>query len=159
MKGNSKYDKIKPANSSKIYYTVKSGDNIGYISGWYDVNISDIKHWNNIKGNRIKEGQKLLIYVPKNKAPVYEKVNSMTFYEKQKSNWKKELSANAGNSSNVQETEGEYIIYTVKSGDTLWDIARQYPGISDHDIKVLNNISDENNISPGQKLKIKKINN
>jgi membrane-bound lytic murein transglycosylase D len=159
VKGNSKYDKIKPANSSKIYYTVKSGDNIGYISGWYDVNISDIKHWNNIKGNRIKEGQKLLIYVPKNKAPVYEKVNSMTFYEKQKSNWKKELSANAGNSSNVQEAEGEYIIYTVKSGDTLWDIARQYPGISDHDIKVLNNISDENNISPGQKLKIKKINN
>jgi len=153
----SKNGKVKPGNSSKISYTVKSGDNIGYISDWFDVAVSDIKNWNNINGNRIREGQRLTVYVPKKREHIYQKVNELTFNEKQGGNWKNKVERTAVNNEEKLPTEGNYIIYTVKSGDTLWDIARKYPGTSNNDIKVLNNIANEKSIAPGQKLKIKKI--
>ncbi|MDP5097255.1 MAG: LysM peptidoglycan-binding domain-containing protein [Flavobacterium sp.] len=43
--------------------------------------------------------------------------------------------------------------YTVKSGDSLYSIAKQFPGISAEDIKKWNDISSDN-IQPGMKLKI-----
>ncbi len=35
----------------KLYYTVQSGDNVGYIADWYDVRASDLRYWNNISRN------------------------------------------------------------------------------------------------------------
>ncbi len=145
-------------NMSKLYYTVKSGDNLGYISEWYHVRISDLRYWNNIRNNLIRSGQRLVIYVPKNKASRYSKINSMTFAEKQRM-----IGKYVANSNQASATTGisqkldfdNYIYYTVREGDTLWDIAKKYPGISDDDIKQLNNISDVSKIKPGQKLKIK----
>jgi membrane-bound lytic murein transglycosylase D len=143
---------------SKLYYTVKSGDNLGYISEWYHVRISDLRYWNNIRRNLIRSGQKLVIYVPKNKDSMYRKIDSMTFAEKQKTIGK-DVSTTAQSTQVSGISTGldfnDYIYYTVREGDTLWDIAKKYPGISDDDIKRLNNISDASKIKPGQKLKIK----
>lgn len=144
-----------PSNSVKIYYTVKSGDNLGYIAEWYNVHVSDLRKWNNIRWNLIKTGQKLKIYVPSNKAGHYRRINSLSFAQKQKMAGK--LVPNNSPSSTSSNSEGKgYIYYTVKSGDTLWNIAREYPGVSDDDIMKLNNISNASKISPGQILKIKK---
>lgn len=44
--------------------------------------------------------------------------------------------------------------YKVKSGDTLWSIARKYPGVSHIDIQKANRLGDAGRIQPGQKLKI-----
>lgn len=44
--------------------------------------------------------------------------------------------------------------YKVKSGDTLWSIARRYPGVSHIDIQRANRLGDAGRIQPGQKLKI-----
>ena len=52
------------SGKSKIHYTVKTGDNLGFISTWFRVKLSDIRQWNNIRGNLIRVGQKLTIYVP-----------------------------------------------------------------------------------------------
>ncbi|MBT3424607.1 MAG: LysM peptidoglycan-binding domain-containing protein, partial [Bacteroidetes bacterium] len=49
----------------------------------------------------------------------------------------------------------DLITYTVKEGDTLWAIARQFPGVTPYDIMQLNEI-DEESIKPGQQIKIKK---
>lgn len=49
----------------KIRYKVRNGDNLGKIANKYDVNIAQIKKWNNLKSNIIKSGQYLTIY-PKN---------------------------------------------------------------------------------------------
>ena len=50
--------------------------------------------------------------------------------------------------------DGEWIVHTVKSGDTLYSLFRRY-GVSVDEIKRLNGLSS-NTISIGQKLKIKK---
>lgn len=44
--------------------------------------------------------------------------------------------------------------YTVRSGDSLYSIARKYPGVSANDLKKWNDISGTN-IKPGMKLKTK----
>ena len=52
--------------------------------------------------------------------------------------------------------DGEVVYYHVKYGDTLWEIAQKFPGVSDHDIMRLNNIRNASGLKPGQKLKIVK---
>ncbi len=141
-------------NLAKLYYRVKSGDNLGYIAGWYNVRVSDLRYWNNIRRNLIRSGQNLVIYVPKNKVSKYQNINSMTFAEKQKMIGAP-ATVNSTTANTAPPESGDYVYYTVRSGDTLWDIAKQYPGVSDSDIMRLNNISDPSKIKPGQRLKIK----
>jgi membrane-bound lytic murein transglycosylase D len=54
------------------------------------------------------------------------------------------------------ESEGEYIIYTVRNGDNIWNIVKMYDDVSASQVLSLNNISDASRIQVGQKLKIKK---
>ena len=48
----------------------------------------------------------------------------------------------------------EYTFYIVRRGDSLYTIAKQFAGVSDTDIKLLNNIKNARNLVVGQKLKI-----
>jgi membrane-bound lytic murein transglycosylase D len=142
---------------TKIIYTVNDNDNLGFISEWYNVGLSDLRYWNNIYKNSIRSGQKLVIYVDPKKSEYYSKINSMTFAEKQ-ALVGKTIPANSVTAT-VQpfiDTEGEYITYTVKNGDTIWDIAKAFDNVSTTEVLALNNISDAGKIKPGQKLKIKK---
>jgi membrane-bound lytic murein transglycosylase D len=142
----------------KLSYTVKSGDNVGFIADWFDVRSSDLRYWNNISRNMIRIGQKLVIYKPKGKSARYSGLNSMSFTQKQQfagrsTSGGSSESASSG-TSDASDT-GSYITYRVREGDTLWEIARQYPGVSETDIARLNNITNSSKISPGQTLKIK----
>lgn len=143
------------AGKTKVYYTVKSGDNLGFIADWYDVGISDLRYWNNIYRNLIRVGQKLTVFVPSSQKARYEKINSMSFAEKQKANGVKVAASQSSTTVKAHSTkDSDYIYYKVRNGDNLWLIARQFPGISSDDIKRLNNITGTA-ISPGQMLKIK----
>ncbi|MBI1307813.1 MAG: LysM peptidoglycan-binding domain-containing protein [Bacteroidetes bacterium] len=72
------------ASSTKLlYYTVKKGDYLGKIADLYDVNISDIRRWNEIKGDKINVNQRLKIYVPAAKYDQYSGINAMSSYQKQ----------------------------------------------------------------------------
>ncbi len=61
---------------------------------------------------------------------------------------------NAGNTA--MGTDVTYIYHTVKKGDTLWDIAQQYKGVTVEDIKKWNNLGNSSKLQVGQKLKIAK---
>ena len=140
---------------TKLLYTVKDGDNLGFISEWYRVGLSDLRYWNNIYRNTIRVGQKLAIYVEPSKSEYYSKVNGMTFAEKQQMVGKP-VPVNLVTTSLQPGPDGEYITYTVRYGDTIWDIVKKYDNVTTNDVLVLNNISDPGKIKVGQILKIKK---
>ncbi|MDF1547596.1 MAG: transglycosylase SLT domain-containing protein, partial [Bacteroidales bacterium] len=144
----SNYTPPSTENKTKLIYTVKDGDNLGFISDWYDVKIADLKYWNKLRRNTIRVGQNLTVYVPNKKAYKYKDVNKLSIEQKNKVAFK--------NTSNTSVNQGfkydaGYIYYKVKSGDNLWTIAQKYDGVSNLDIKKLNNFtsSDVNNLKPG----------
>ena len=153
-KSRSTYYPSDVKGKEKLIYRVKSGDNLGFISEWYHVRISDLRYWNNIHRNMIRVGQKLVVYVPEGQADFYSNVNSMSFAEKQ--SFKKKAPVTSTRTSSPKVTiSGEYVVYTVRRGDNLWSIARMFPGVSNNDIMKWNNISNSAKIQPGQKLRIK----
>lgn len=107
-------------------YTVKSGDTLSGIATRHGVTVAQLKQWNNLTSNNIKIGQKL-------------KVNSSS------------SSSSAPSSSG----SGDYTTYTVKSGDSFYNIAKNYPGVSAQDIMDFNGLSSSK-IKPGMKIKIPK---
>ena len=154
---------VKPAAPSAddvaLDYTIKTGDNLGYISSWYGVTISSLKDWNGMEGNSLRAGQKLTVYVPKAKADEYRKINSLSFAEKQAIAVKvaEPSSPAAGQIAQAapDATRDQFVLYTVRSGDNLWTIAQKYPGISHEDIMKLNQMTGSR-LQTGQVLKIKR---
>ena len=150
--------KPKPApatsNMTKLIYTVKKGDNVGFISEWYDCGASQVRRWNRI-GNTIRVGQKLKIYKNKKVAHKYQRINTMSFSEKQKfastgvlpTSSSARVAKSNSNSSNIKN-------YKVKKGDSLWQIAQNNPGNSVEGIRKLNKISRRHKLMPGATLKI-----
>lgn len=138
---------------AKVLYTVKSGDNVGFISSWFKVRASDLRYWNNIHRDIIRIGQKLAIYVPEKDKDKYDKVNSMTFAQKQASIGK---SITPSQKPVAKPLDPNYVYYTVRKGDTIWDIAQKYAGISSDEIMKLNKLENDRGLYIGQKLKIKK---
>jgi membrane-bound lytic murein transglycosylase D len=112
------------SNLEKGYHTVKNGENLGLIASKYKCSVSDLKKWNNLSGNTIQPNQKLIVYAPG------------------------EVSGSGNKASNT------YVYYTVRKGDTLWDIAKLYDGVTVEQIKKLNNIDNTKRLKPGQKLKV-----
>lgn len=115
------------AQKKKIIYIVKSGDVLGSIASRHGVGLSELKSWNGLRSNTIRQGQKLIIY----------KKGSVT-------------TSQSKPSSTSANTTPAY--HYVKQGDTLWTISRKYNMTVDQ-IKKLNNLKD-GNIKPGQKIKI-----
>ena len=142
---------------TRLTYIVKEGDNLGYISEWYRVGLSDLRYWNNIYRSTIYIGQKITVYVDPSKSDYYSKVNSMSFAEKQEMAGKTVPVNSVTPSTQIaQETDGEYITYTVRSGDTIWDIVKMFDNVTTTDVLTLNNLSNPDKIQVGQILKIRK---
>jgi membrane-bound lytic murein transglycosylase D len=120
----------------KINYYVKSGDYLGRIAEKFGVSVSQIRSWNNLRGNNLNIGQRLTIY-PRN-------VNAVVENEPKTKNSSQKTSSN--------ETPE---FYRVKPGDSLWIISKKYPGLSVEDIKSLNKLKS-NRLKPGMKLKVSK---
>jgi membrane-bound lytic murein transglycosylase D len=140
---------------TKIMYTVKEGDNLGFISEWYDVGLSDLRYWNNIYRNTIRIGQKLAVFVDPSRSEYYSKVDRMSFADKQQREGKTVPLNNPAAVINSGPAT-EFVTYTVKYGDTIWDIVKMFDNVSTTDVLLLNNISDPGKIQVGQVLKIKK---
>ncbi len=136
----------------KVIYTVKSGDNVGFISSWFKVRSSDLKYWNNIHRNLIRAGQKLAIYVPKKDKAKYGKVNTMSFAQKQTMIGK---SSSFTKKAKAKPLDPNFVYHTVKKGDTLWEIAQKYAGITLSEIMRLNRLANDHSLYIGQHLKIK----
>ena len=146
--GNNSYTAshgVAPAGSVALTYKVKSGDNLGFIADWYDVRVSDLRHWNNIYRNLIRVDQKLTVYVPKDKVNKYKNISTI-----------KTAPTTTAATDVAVDLDAQYEYYQVRTGDNLWVIARRYPGVSADNIKAINKMSS-NDIKPGQYIKIRKV--
>jgi len=130
-----------------LYYQVKPGDNLGYIAEWYDCRASDIRKWNNLRGSTIHPGEKIKIYIPEDQVDRYNDINEMSFRQKQ--------ARKNGESVSSVSTNNGYVFYTVKRGDTLWDIAKKFQNVSARMLKRLNNMPNGKALDPGQRIKVK----
>lgn len=141
-----------PANSTRLNYKVKTGDTIGHIAEWYDVRAWNIRTWNGI-GNTIRLGQNIKVYVPSSQKSHYEQVNSLSFREKQDIESRQKRGENVFLASSTNTGSDGSVSYTVKSNDTLSEIAESF-GVSLSTLRRLNNISGSR-IYAGQVLKVK----
>ncbi|MTI29359.1 lytic transglycosylase domain-containing protein, partial [Xanthovirga aplysinae] len=91
----------------KVVYKVRRGDVLGKIARKYRVRVADLRKWNNIRGNMIRIGQRLSIWVNPSAAPRYGQVAS-----------------NRSKKPVTENINGKKYHY-VQPGDTLWDIAKK----------------------------------
>lgn len=118
-------------NASKTTYTVKSGDNLSFISQKTGVSVENLKKWNDMgKSETIYPGQKLKLEGNNQKSE-----NKVV--QKQKETKKK----SKGKISRI---------HIVQKGESLWDISKKYK-VSIDDIVNWNKL-DGTRIKAGQEL-------
>ncbi len=116
----------------RIRYRVRSGDYLGKIAERYGVGVSQIKRWNGLRSDNLRVGQRLTIFPRKPVTTV----------------------ATTSKETTKTSTQGAGAkVHTVKRGDSLWTISRQYPGVTIENLKQWNGISGSN-LMPGTKLKL-----
>ncbi len=166
---------VAPANSG--YYTVKKGDSLWSIANKYGTTVSKLKELNNLSSNVLQVGQTLKISSNDN-----ETVPDNYFVYKVKSgdslwNIAKEYNTTVDTLKSVNNLKSDKLTinqqllipknsnsgvknqgtYTVRKGDTLWDIANEF-NTTVSELKSLNNLST-NVLQIGQILKIPSSNN
>ncbi len=112
-------------DSGASTYTVKSGDTLSGIATRHGVTVGQLKEWNGLNSNNIKAGQVL------------------------------KVKATASSTAPTPASSGEYVTYTVKSGDSFYSIAKNYPGISAQNIMDFNGLTSSK-LKPGMKIRIPK---
>ena len=126
--------KVKQKKSS---HTVRRGETLESISRKYDVEISELRQWNNIRRSAIRGGQKLIVYKEVKEAAPATLVASARTEQAQKEEQRRS-----------RHIKMRY--HTVQQGDTLWNISQRYGLPIDH-LKRANKIRG-NEIKPGMKL-------
>lgn len=111
----------------KVHHRVRSGEVLGTIAERYHIRVSDLREWNNIRGNLIRSGQILNVWVKPGQSRAIAQTPSVP----------RDLPASK--------------THLVQPGDTLWDISLKYKGLTIEKLKQLNNLKD-NKIKPGQTL-------
>ena len=158
------------------YYIVQSGDSLWSISRKFGISVDKLKEINNLSGNLLSVGQKLLIkdtsssedvgvyYTVKAGDTLYGIANAygLSVDELKSMNGLKNNNLSIGQLLLVSGTgeivDGtDYDTYVVKSGDNLYAIARRY-GVTVDKLKDINNLSS-NLLSVGQKLLVPKNDN
>jgi membrane-bound lytic murein transglycosylase D len=111
-----------------IKYRVRSGEALSTIATKFAVSLEDLKKWNNLRNNLIHPGTSLSIWILAGR---------------------KSAAISSAKIQTAIDKEGK--MYTVKPGDTLWNITRKFEGLTIEKIKSLNKMKSVK-LQPGQKL-------
>lgn len=149
-KAKAKLEKtIEPIDTDIKWYKVQKGDNLGTIAAKYNVNISDVKKWNNLKSNAVALGKNLKLktdYDPVTKT--FKELKSTNAIEKKSE--EAIASTEVKDKNNTQSQE-----YIVAAGDNLGSIAKKF-GTTIAELKELNSLTS-NNIGLGKTLVVSKV--
>ncbi len=103
-----------PLGPTALFYRVRAGDTLGRIAGHYRVSVSQLRLWNHLRSNLIRERQVLRIYARERAASEYEVASGPVARRRGRSRAGEKLRGRSGE------------IHVARSGDTLWAIARRY---------------------------------
>ena len=129
---NSIGDNSYRTGSNLINHTIKSGETISEIADYYNVSISEIKNWNNLKTNKLVAGKKLIIYsdeTSKNKSTSI---------------------SNSPKKESTNEISAKATLYKVQEGESLETISNKF-NVSVKDLKEWNKLKSDK-IKIGQDL-------
>ncbi|WNG34615.1 LysM peptidoglycan-binding domain-containing protein [Archangium violaceum] len=125
----------------RVTYGVQSGDSLWAIAQRFQVNVDDIRKWNNLTVRASKKALKVgsVLYVWPDNAPkqVVERAGTVIA--------QRAPAGNAGRPGSVHE---------LAAGESLWSVAQRY-GVSVEDIKRWNNIKDTTRLPTGLRLVVK----
>lgn len=122
--------------SRNSIYSVRRGDTMWDIARAFGTTVDALRRINYIqRGSRIYVGQKLKLPSSAKQKP------------------KSSTSTYASNTKSQKSSSSSTKSYKVRSGDTIWDIARKY-GTTTAKIRSLNGLGRSSRIYPGQILKV-----
>ncbi len=124
-------------------YTVRSGDNLWDLARVFGSSVDALRRVNYIeRGSRIYVGQRLKI-----------PSSASRFKELNRSSSGKTYASNESSGSNKTSSSKDTSKYKVRSGDTLWDIARKF-GTTTSKLRSINGLGRSSRIYPGQVLSV-----
>lgn len=156
---------------SGVYYVVKEGDSLWGIARQFGLDSKDLRRFNGLATNVIHPGDRLLVRAELQQAEkdFYYQVRSgdslwtiarkhdITPDDLRKWNNLKDNTIHPGNSLLIKTAAADEptidTYYQVRSGDSLWTIARRH-NVSPEEIKRWNNLKG-NTIHPGNRLLLK----
>lgn len=133
-----------PATHQAISYRIRRGDTLARISRRYGVSMANLQDWNKLNNpGDIIAGRRLTIYVPRPSGA--SGVSGST-------------QSGTPGTGGLNRGEGGAaasgaIIYTVKPGDTLWEIARTH-NVTVSSLRRTNGLGRRTAIHPGDRLRI-----
>jgi membrane-bound lytic murein transglycosylase D len=119
-------------------YQVKRGDSLAAIARRYNTTVDSLRDINQIRGSLIRQGDNLLIPTASTDADFYALSADNRLEKKQ----------NRGGSEDAQK-----ISYTVKRGDSFWEISRRYK-VSVNQLAKWNGMAPKDPLRVGQNLVI-----
>jgi len=132
-----------PATHQAISYRIRRGDTLARISRRYGVSMANLQDWNKLNNpGDIIAGRSLTIYVPRPSGTASGGATPTG-------------TPGTGGSTRGEggATASDAIIYTVRPGDTLWDIARAH-NVTVSALRRTNGLGTRAAIHPGDRLRI-----
>lgn len=138
-----------PVNKS-AFHTVSVGEGLYSISKTHGCTISQIKEWNNLKTDEIREGQVISLFP--NDLVATEALESDSIKEQNGMEARVIAKSTSKARPLVKKSNMDLArVYHVQKGDTLYSITRKFTRLTVKDLIRINKLKDKN-IKPGQQL-------
>ncbi len=153
----------------KRHVKVRKGESIYAFAQRNDCTASQVKKWNRLRSNHLVAGRSLVVMAMVKQTPA-KSVNDNIAENKKAPDVKDSSTVCADSTeetivtssveqkkSNVQtevKQHPDFIYHLVQPGDTLWNIAKRYDGVTVESLKEVNNFSSKYTLKVGAKIKV-----
>jgi membrane-bound lytic murein transglycosylase D len=117
-----------------VRHHIRSGENLGVIASKYHTTVRLLRSVNELHGSTIRAGDSLVVPVARTELAHYRLTSDQRLKRTQQ-----------------RERSGSKVEYVVRSGDTLWEIARRFE-VGVHQLAKWNGMAPRDVLRPGQRL-------